>query len=395
MTMQIREESMLRLYETVQANDEPATLVENVLELGATHLGVDNGHLTWIDTEHGHWEALVSTNETVPPGLTLPLETTYCRRALDRGGPVVIHNARAEGWECDPAYRTHGFACYFGTPIRIGELTGTVCFVAEDDRSEFSQVERVFGELTARVLEQELRQQQAERQLAQRRRLTGVLSRVLRHNLRNDMTVVQGYTDLVQSQLDDEDLASRLTVVDDRIEELIQLGEKAQELETIVETDDTHQQRNVPAILDAIIESVAHGSPATTIVREGPDEATVPAMANIQRAFRELIENAVNHGPNDGTVTVTVEPSTSELAVYIDDEGPGLPDQERTILDRGVETPLSHGSGLGLQIVAWIVDNHEGSVTVEDTADGTRVGVHLPTSATSVWGSAQSFLPLR
>lgn len=100
-------------------------------------------------------------------------------------------------------------------------------------------------------------------------------------------------------------------------------------------------------------------------------------MQSIRRAYREVIENAVKHGPDAGTVTVTVEPSASKLSVYVEDEGLGLPDQERTVLDHGVETPLSHGSGLGLQIVAWVVESHGGSVTVEGAKRG-RVGVHLP-----------------
>lgn len=70
------------------------------------------------------------------------------------------------------------------------------------------------------------------------------------------MTVVKGDTELVRSSLEDEELADRLGLVNDRIGQLIELGEKARELEEIVEIDDTMKQRNVPAILDEIVDAV-------------------------------------------------------------------------------------------------------------------------------------------
>jgi len=60
------------------------------------------------------------------------------------------------------------------------------------------------------------------------------------------------------------------------------------------------------------------------------------------------------------------------------DNGPGLPDQEQKVLSEGVETPLIHGSGLGLWMVNWIVTTHDGSIDTTVTDEGTTVTVTLP-----------------
>ena len=381
--MSLHEQAIVQLYRAIRGTDELEELVENALEIGARQLNVDNGHLTWIDPVHDHWEALVSTDpptSDLPAGMTLALEKTYCRLVIDEDGPLVIDDAPNQGWREDPAYESHQLDCYFGTPIQIDDtLFGTVCFVANEARTEpFSAAETVFGELIARVLEHELRQRQAELHLEQRRQLTGVLSRVLRHNMRNDMTVIQGYTDMVRGRIEDDGLADQLAIIETRVDRLIELGEKARELESIAEADDTIRQVDIPLLIDEVIESVNQGQPTGTITRAGIDSVSVPAMPSLRRAFRELIENAVKHGPADGAVEVTVEGRPAGVNVHIEDEGEGLPDQERAAFEMGGETPLSHGSGLGLQIVDWIVSGHGGTVTIEEGEAGTRVSVHLP-----------------
>lgn len=99
---------------------------------------MDNGHLTWIDSGHDHWEVLVGTDDTFHPGSSSPWKSTYCRRVLERGGLIVIHDVRAE----ERGARTHAFDSYFGASIRIGELIGTVCFVAEHGRAAFTRPRR-------------------------------------------------------------------------------------------------------------------------------------------------------------------------------------------------------------------------------------------------------------
>jgi len=71
----------------------------------------------------------------------------------------------------------------------------------------------------------------------------------------------------------------------------------------------------------------------------------------------------------DGWVTVSVA-----------DNGPGVPDGQYAVLERGEETTLAHANGLGLWIVYWIVRRAGGELSVSDGDDtGTTVTMRLPT----------------
>lgn len=68
----------------------------------------------------------------------------------------------------------------------------------------------------------------------------------------------------------------------------------------------------------------------------------------------------------------------------IADNGPGIPDLEQKTIETGEETPLQHGTGLGLWIVYWTVSLYGGEVTLEENAPrGTRVVLNLPQASVS------------
>ena len=106
----------------------------------------------------------------------------------------------------------------------------------------------------------------------------------------------------------------------------------------------------------------------------------------LQELVRNLLENAINYTPEHGVVTarVTQSPYNSELAVQVEDTGPGIPALERERVMQPfyrMNDSLSNrvdGSGLGLAIVQAIARQHQASVIVEDAWPGqTPVGTRF------------------
>jgi signal transduction histidine kinase len=85
------------------------------------------------------------------------------------------------------------------------------------------------------------------------------------------------------------------------------------------------------------------------------DLGTVRAdRGRLRQALENLVGNAVEHG--GPTVTVTVERTPGSFA--IEDDGPGIPeDQQESVFERGFTT-TDEGTGFGLAIVGEIVDAH-------------------------------------
>jgi PAS domain S-box-containing protein len=374
------QEARTELYEIMRRDASFETKAEDALRLGAQYLGADNGYLTRINQQTNHWEAVVSTDSDdgrVPVGLELDLGTTYCRRTIESESQIALYDAPNQGWAEDPAFQKHSLHCYHGTALKIdGEPYGTVCFSAKDPRREvFNDGETMFAELIARLLEREIEREADEAKLTRQANLATVLNRVLRHNLRNDLAVIRGHTQLMADVLDESksgEVALR------KIDSLIALGQKARKLEQVIgETSDRHPT-DIGALVDYVVETVQQSHPAARISVDCDDEVSVAVLESFERAIMELVENAAKHGGAQPTVTVSVESRPDSLELYVADDGPGLSEQERAVLREGAETPLVHGSGLGLWLVHWIVDSHDGSVDATVTETGTTMTVSIP-----------------
>lgn len=372
-----------QLYEVMRSDAPFEEKAHQALELGVEFLNVDNGHFTQLDPETNHWEALVSTDPPdgeFPAGLELDLQTTYCRRTIDADGPIALHHASEQGWSDDKAYQTHGLECYHGTAMYVeDEPFGTICFVSHQQRSEpFSVTDTLFAELLTRLLERELERQAHQEALTRRANLVNVLNRVLRHNLRNDLAVIRGHAQLMADNLGPEHDCEPLFR---KVDNLLDVSQKARRLESIVEHDATRQQTAIVPLIERVIDEIRTDYPSVTIEIDvtSSDESllNVPVLPSFQRAVRELLENAAKHGGDPASVEVRIEPIPNAVAISIADDGPGLPKSEREVIRSGVETPLIHGSGIGLWLVHWIVTSHDGEV-VATVDDGTTMTIELP-----------------
>ena len=114
------------------------------------------------------------------------------------------------------------------------------------------------------------------------------------------------------------------------------------------------------------------------------------------QAFRQvlvnLLDNAIKYGPQGQEILVGTSTSTDggRVRLWIDDEGPGVPHDERSSifepfirLDRDRNVGIA-GSGLGLAVVQHIVEQHGGRIWVERSSrgSGSRFTIELPAAAT-------------
>ena len=374
------QEARKKLAELIQRDVSFEQKTRAALDLGRQYLRVDNGHLTRIDQETDHWETMVSTdseNGQFPSGLELDLGKTYCRRTLTADSSLTVHDAPNQGWANDPAFQTNGLHCYHGTTVEInGNPYGTLCFVATDPRPEkFSDEETMFVELISRELERELEYNQIEAKLTRQTNLATVLNRVLRHNLRNEMSIIRGFTQLMADKLED---TAESEIVLDNIDNLIELSDKANSLDRIVDADLERQHTDVIALVENIVEAVSQEYTGASISLNYDEKVTAALLPSFEQAVEELIENAAKHSGENPTVTVTITMVPNAVEIQVADNGPGVADDEIDVLTTGEETPLTHGSGLGLWLVYWIITSHDGSIDVAVTDAGTEMTLSVP-----------------
>ena len=124
-----------------------------------------------------------------------------------------------------------------------------------------------------------------------------------------------------------------------------------------------------------------------TIASFGPRDVPVRGDEELlRRLLVNLLQNAVQHSPRGGAVTIDVSPNGSRVHVRVRDSGSGIPESDRSrIFDRFVQLDASRrteGTGLGLPIAKWIAEVHQGSLSLESTGpDGSTFCVELPLAA--------------
>lgn len=210
-----------------------------------------------------------------------------------------------------------------------------------------------------------------------------VLTRVLRHNFRNDLNVVTGFTERAIAATDDPELAAELERVVDTAERLLRVGETSRRVERLLADRPTPGPRDLSATVDEAIGSLPPEiRERAEIEVDVPDGITVSAVGYLAEAIAELVDNAIRHNDAERPwvrVSAAELPSESWASLVVADNGSGIPPTERSVLT-GEETPLEHASGLGLWYVNWIVSAGGGEFDLgESKTGGTRVTIDLRT----------------
>lgn len=210
-----------------------------------------------------------------------------------------------------------------------------------------------------------LRDVTTDREYEQRLEVT---NRLLRHNLRNDMTKILGWADVAREG-SEEDVDAALDEIVTVAEEVAEMSEKAKQIETTLDAPETSLVTvDAVAVIKEEIADVHGAWPESEITLSVPEIAPVrvPGERLLATAIRNLVENGLEHNDHERpTVSVEVRTDSESTIIAVADDGPGIPAIERTALSGERETPLEHGSGLGLWLVHWITQTAGGTLDVE------------------------------
>ena len=137
-------------------------------------------------------------------------------------------------------------------------------------------------------------------------------------------------------------------------------------------------------LLDGVIDRVQRRRLDITFSFDLIDWYLMGDQRGLSRAFLNVLDNAAKWSPPGGTVRMVMRQVEGELVeVTVDDEGPGIPPEERELVFerfyRAVESRAMPGSGLGLAIVKQVMESHGGTVqALASPSGGTRMVLRLP-----------------
>ncbi len=207
------------------------------------------------------------------------------------------------------------------------------------------------------------------------------------HELRTPVTAIVGHANylLRRTQPSDEQKDS-LTVIRREAERMAKLVNDLLELARAdAGFSISREPMNLVDVAEAVHMEIAPvAGHAEIVVSTAEPLAEVSGDASrLKQVMLNLVQNALNAGATQ--ITMSIQNERKQVRLEILDNGPGIPKESIPhLFDRfyrvdGARSTRGNGSGLGLAIVKWIVNQHEGTVTVESRiGEGTVFTVLLP-----------------
>ena len=227
------------------------------------------------------------------------------------------------------------------------------------------------GELLARTIRYAIERKKNERQLAARTEELEILTRILHHDIRNDMNIARGTIRMGMSDVDSEARESFETALSN-VEHAIEITETVEPLLESITGDGSLETEPVELdrMLDEELRKLVSSYPDVTVEAPEPTDATVSANHMLSSVFGNLLNNAVQHNDGDPTVAVrtTVDEREGVARVTVADDGPGVSaDQREGLFERAPPGSSSSDTGVGLYLVDVLTAEYGGDVWVEDS----------------------------
>jgi PAS domain S-box-containing protein len=360
-----REAQLEALNETAQEL-MTATTREEIAEIGVTaardilHLDANAIHL--YDQQENALVPIAQTEgsrELVGDPPTFTEGDSIAWRVFESGEPLALDEVHA-----DPDIYNPESPVQSELYLPIGEYG--ILIDGSGTSEAFDNEDLVLGELLAgsiaTALEQLERTEQIrsrEQELQRQNEQLDEFASVVSHDLQNPLRVAESRLELAHEECD----STHLDAVDrahDRmwalIEDLLALAREGQRVNETESVD-------VAALTEECWDTVAT---ADATIRTEIDQRIRADRSHLKQLLENLYRNAIEHGSEDVTVTV----GTVDDGFYVEDNGPGIPEDDREeVFEAGYST-AADGTGFGLRIVKQIAEAHGWTITVTESAVG-------------------------
>jgi two-component system, OmpR family, sensor kinase len=213
------------------------------------------------------------------------------------------------------------------------------------------------------------------------------------HELRTPLASIRGYAELFRmgATREPEEVEKSMRRIE---EEAARMGVLVEDLLTLARLDEVREAEHTEVDLAALARDAVDDARATAPERDiglSAEPADVSGDADqLRQVLANLLRNALVHTPAGTPVEVSVTRQDGEVTLRVRDHGPGLPTDDADVLferfwrAEGGRERGRGGAGLGLAIVAGIVDAHGGQVSAGNAPDGGAVfTVRLPSQVSA------------
>jgi two-component system OmpR family sensor kinase len=265
--------------------------------------------------------------------------------------------------------------------IAAGDLTRRV--EPDDERTEIGRLGHALNAMLTQIESAFRAREASERKL---RRFVADAS----HELRTPLAAVRAYAELFTrgASTRPDDLARSMSGISRESERMSLLVD---DLLLLARLDEGRPLEREPVELETVVREAVDTArmlePGRPVEVDLEPAQVIGDRDRLRQTIDNLLSNVRAHTPADAAVSVSLQRRNGHAFLTVTDTGPGLSaDQAAHVFERFYRTDASRtrasgGVGLGLSIVAAVVEAHGGSVSVDSTPGrGTTFAVELPSS---------------
>ncbi|MDZ5712945.1 ATP-binding protein [Jeotgalibacillus haloalkalitolerans] len=211
-------------------------------------------------------------------------------------------------------------------------------------------------------------------------KVVGQLAAGIAHEIRNPMTSLKGFVQLLEADLRDsqkmyfEVIHSELNRLEKTMTEFLMLAKPKNSL---------LQKINMTKVLEETVhimqpQALLHGI-ELCFTASDHENWTFGDANRLKQVFINLIKNAIEATTGRGRIEISIHQKTKELIASVRDNGCGIPKEKLDKLNEPFYTTKENGTGLGLPVSMKIIEEHRGSVEVITREnEGTQFNISLP-----------------
>lgn len=211
--------------------------------------------------------------------------------------------------------------------------------------------------------------------------VAGQLAAGLAHEIRNPLTSLRGFLQLLQ-----HDLKDKKHYFDIMLSELDRINFIVSEFLVIAKPEAiTYKKSDLVTILQSVIALLDTQAVLCNVQLVLEFQSDIPEITcsemHLKQLFINLIKNAMEAMPQDGQIKLIVSlHENDQIRVRTQDNGCGIPEERLKRLGEPFYTTKEKGTGLGLMMCFKIVEAHKGTMTIQSQVGyGTTIDVFLPT----------------
>lgn len=276
----------------------------------------------------------------------------FAGQAYQNGEPLVIDNSQ-DAADAD-SREDIGSALY----LPIGEYG--VLSIVDPREGAFDPSDVQMASIVAANARAAFERLEIQEQLEHQIERLDKFARIVSHDLRNPLSVAKGWLD-VAIQEENIEVLQRVRKAHDRMEEIIEdTLTLAQSGEVVGATEPIELEHLAGDCWNHVATVDAH--------LEIEDSRSIYGDRDrLQHLLENLFRNAIEHGGDDSRVKIGL---IGESGFYVEDDGPGIPEDQRDNAFEPGFTTSSTGTGFGLSIVKEVAEAHGWDITLTEGSDG-------------------------